>query len=137
MRAPCIERQLRLRAGMPKNRRNARTAPPALAHPRPEPPASRSAVAAGAAVELTVTVAVPLVVAPPSVTLELPLEQVGRLVAQVGDEVSAQRRKRAVENRPLEECPRRFECVPCVSLIYPGPCATETFAVPMPCVLLD
>jgi hypothetical protein len=35
-------------------------------------------------------VAVPLVVVPPKVTLELPLEQVGRSVAPVGDEVSAQ-----------------------------------------------
>jgi hypothetical protein len=39
---------------------------------------------------VTVTVAVPLVVLPPSVIVELPAEQLGKLVAPVGDEVSAQ-----------------------------------------------
>jgi hypothetical protein len=41
-------------------------------------------------VEETVTVAVPLVVPPPRVIVELPPEQVGRWVASAGDVVSAQ-----------------------------------------------
>jgi hypothetical protein len=41
-------------------------------------------------VVVTVTVAVPLVVLPPSVIAELPAEQLGKFVAPVGDEVSAQ-----------------------------------------------
>jgi hypothetical protein len=45
-----------------------------------------------AEVEVTVTVAVPIIVVPLRVTVELPAEQVGRSVAPFGDEVSAQAR---------------------------------------------
>jgi hypothetical protein len=51
-----------------------------------------NARAFAAEVEVTVTVAVPLVVVPLRVTVELPAEQVGRSVAPLGEEVSAQAR---------------------------------------------
>ena len=87
-RTPTIDSHLRRRAGIPRKTRKARTEPPP-AHARPKPLASGRAMALVAAVEETVTVAVPLVVLPPRVIVELPPEQVGRSVAPAGDAVSA------------------------------------------------
>jgi hypothetical protein len=89
VRTPNIDSHLRRRAGIPKKNRMARTAPPP-AHPRPKPLASGRAIALLEPVVVTVTVAVPLVVLPPSVTVELPAEQLGKFVAPVGEEVNTQ-----------------------------------------------
>jgi hypothetical protein len=50
-----------------------------------------------AAFEVTVTVAVPVAVPEFKVTVELPLEQVGRLIAPFGDEVREQARETVPE----------------------------------------
>ena len=85
-----ISRQLRRRAGTPtKKTRNVASAPP-LAHPRSSLLALGIALATLAAVEVTVMVAVPVVVSELKVTEELPIEQVGRSAAPAGDEVNAQ-----------------------------------------------
>ena len=88
VRTPNIDSHLRRRAGIPKKNRMAITAP-LPSHPRPKPLFSGRAMAL-LVVEETVTVAVPLVVPPPRVIVELPPEQVGRWVAPAGDVVSAQ-----------------------------------------------
>ena len=88
--APTIDRQLRRRAGIPKNSSNASTAPPpAPIQPFPGPIFGRTSSLVLAAVVPTVTVAVPLVVDELNVTVWLPFEQLGRSVAPDGDEVSA------------------------------------------------
>jgi hypothetical protein len=90
-RTPSIDRQLRRRAGMPMNTRNASSAPaPPPVQPRPLPNLGQANALLEAAVVFTVTVAVPLVVPELRFTAELAPEQVGRSVAPVGDEVSAQ-----------------------------------------------
>lgn len=94
--APNIVRQLRRRAGIPKNSSNASTAPPpAPSQPLPGQPLSgpilgRTSSLLVAAVVLTVTVPVPLVVVSLSAIPEPDTAQVGRSVAPLGDEVSAQ-----------------------------------------------
>jgi len=88
---PSIDRQLRRRAGIPKNSNSASTAPPpAPIQPLPGPSFGRTSSLLLAAVVSTVTVAVPVVVVELSVTVWLPFVQLGRSVAPDGDEVSAQ-----------------------------------------------
>ena len=90
-RIPNIDSHLRRRAGIPGKATNARKAPPpAPAQPLPLPPILGQINSLLVVVELTVTVAVPVIVPLSRVTVELPAEQVGRLVAPVGDEVRAQ-----------------------------------------------
>jgi hypothetical protein len=87
-RMPSMERQLRRRAGIPRKTRKASIAPPP-APAQPLPGSFGTASDAVAAVVLTVTVAVPLVVVELSVTVLLPLEQLGRYVAPEGYDVNA------------------------------------------------
>ena len=87
---PISDRQLDRLAGIPRNTRNARMAPPpAPAKPGPLRRPGRD-IAVVAAVVPIVTVAVPVVDVPVSETVELPLEQVGTCVAPAGLDVRAQ-----------------------------------------------
>jgi hypothetical protein len=87
---PISDGQFLLLDGIPRNTRNARIAPsPAPASPELPPWPCREIAVAGAVVP-TVTVAVPVVAVPLSVTVELPLEQEGKCVAPAGLVVNAQ-----------------------------------------------
>lgn len=86
-----IDRQLRRRVGIPRKTRKARNRPPLTpGQPRPFPRTGAGCIAAVAAVVFTVMVAVPLVGPALKVTVELPSEQLGRLAAFVGEDVSLQ-----------------------------------------------
>jgi hypothetical protein len=83
---PNIDRQLRRRAGIPRNTRKAKTAPPAPIHPLSE---GLTWSIAAVDVVAMVSVAVPLAVPFVTVTVE-PAVQVGGSLALAGPEVAVQ-----------------------------------------------
>lgn len=95
-RTPSIARQLRRRAGMPRKTSNARTVPlPVPAHLLPLPSLGQFNPLLLTAVVVTVAVGVgvPIIDPEAKVTVEpFKKEQLGRSVAPMGDEVSAQAR---------------------------------------------
>ncbi len=138
---PIRDRQLRRFVGIQRNMRKAKMAPlSAPAKPLPSPTPGRDIAVVGAVV-LTVTVAVPVEVLPPRVTVELPLEQVGRCAAPAGLDVRAQVMVTAPEKPvvvlivtvEVEDVPA-LTAAGVVAASENADCVTETDAVLVPAV---